>query len=150
MELDRIKILVNRYFDGMTTLEEERVIADYLASCETLPKELIPVRMMFETMGLLKAVEAPAVKQVKRHFRWSHFTAAVTVAASIVLAIIVTTNRDIYIEQPTPAIICHVDGVLVSDQAAAEHEARRILGNMNKNVMLAMENINKFNILKSE
>ena len=107
------------------------------------------MKMMFEALGLLRDIEAPApkVKNRRHSFRWSHFTAAVTVAASILLAIIVTTNKTLYVEQPSPSIICHVDGALVNDQAAAEDEARRILGNMNENITLAMASVDKINIL---
>lgn len=149
MELEKIKILVDKYYDGATSKEEERAIADYLSHCKNLPVELAPVKMMFEALGLLRNIEAPApeVKNKRYSFRWSRFTAGVTVAASILLAIIVTTNKTLYVEQPSPAIICHVDGALVNDQAAAEDEARRILGNMNENITLAMASVDKINIL---
>ena len=143
MELEKIKILVDKYYDGATSKEEERAISEYLRSCENIPTELIAVKMMFEALGLLRNIEAPAleVKNKRHSFRWSHFT------ASILLAIIVTTNKTLYVEQPSPAIICHVDGALVNDQAAAEDEARRILGNMNENITLAMASVDKINIL---
>lgn len=149
MELEKIKILVDKYYDGATSKEEERAISEYLRSCENIPTELIAVKMMFEALGLIRNIEAPAleVKNRRHSFRWSHFTAAVTVAASILLAIIVTTNKTLYVEQPSPAIICHVDGALVNDQAVAEDEARRILGNMNENITLAMASVDKINIL---
>ena len=149
MELTEINRLIDKYFDGETTLSEEQTIATYLATAEHLPKEHHAVKAMFEAMGLLRNIEAPApeVKYKRHSFRWSHFTAGVTVAASILLAIIVTTNKTLYVEQPSPAIICHVDGARVNDQAAAEDEARRILGNMNENITLAMASVDKINIL---
>ena len=151
MELNEIKILVDKYFDGETSLKEESIIADYLASCTELPEELIAVKMMFEAMGLLSEAKAPEAK-IERKFRLRlpHIATAVATAACIMLAIIVT-NREIYTEQqPMPAIICYVDGSLVSDQTAAENEARRILGNMNQNVTLAMASIEKVNIFNKE
>ena len=151
MESNRIKILVDSYFEGTTTREEERELAHYLSTCDNLPAELAPVKMMFEAMGLLSKVEAPkTIKQPRRQISWRGITAAVTVAASILLAIVVTTNKELYNTPPTPAIICHVDGSLVSDQTAAEQEARRILGNMNTNVTLAMASVDKINILATK
>ena len=44
MELNKIDILINRYFEGETTLDEERAIATYLATAEYLPKEHIAVK----------------------------------------------------------------------------------------------------------
>lgn len=151
MELNEIKILVDKYFDGETSLKEESIIADYLASCTELPEELIAVKMMFEAMGLLSEAKAPEAKRERKiRLRLPHIATAVATAACIMLAIIVT-NREIYTQQqPMPAIICYVDGSLVSDQTAAENEARRILGNMNQNVTLAMASIEKVNIFNKE
>ena len=47
MELEKIKILVDKYYDGATSKEEERAIADYLSHCKNLPVALAPVKMMF-------------------------------------------------------------------------------------------------------
>ena len=43
MELDRIKILADKYFDGITSLEEEQELARLLERCENLPDEYIAV-----------------------------------------------------------------------------------------------------------
>lgn len=151
MESSRIKILVDSYFEGTTTRDEERELANYLATSDNLPAEYASVKMMFEAMGLLREIEAPkAVQQPRQRLSWRHITTAATVAASILLAIVITTNKELYSATPSPAIICHVDGMVVSDQAIAEQEARRILGNMNTNVTLAMASVDKINILATK
>lgn len=151
MESSRIKILVDSYFEGTTTRDEERELANYLATSDNLPAEYASVKMMFEAMGLLREIEAPkAVQQPRQRLSWRHITTAATVAASILLAIVITTNKELYSTSPSPAIICHVDGMFVSDQAIAEQEARRILGNMNTNVTLAMASVDKINILATK
>lgn len=151
MESSRIKILVDSYFEGTTTRDEERELANYLATSDNLPAEYASVKTMFEAMGLLREIEAPkAVQQPRQRLSWRHITTAATVAASILLAIVITTNKELYSVSPSPAIICHVDGMFVSDQAMAEQEARRILGNMNTNVTLAMASVDKINILATK
>ena len=151
MESSRIKILVDSYFKGVTTREEEIELANYLASTDNLPTEYASVKMMFEAMGLLRQTQAPKrILERKRKASWKHLTAGLTVAASILLIIVATTNKTIYTEQTTPAIICHVDGTLVSNQATAEHEARRILDNMNANINLAMASVDKISIISRQ
>lgn len=151
MESSRIKILVDSYFEGTTTRDEERELANYLATSDNLPAEYASVKMMFEAMGLLREIEAPkTVQQPRQRLSWRHITTAATVAASILLAIVITTNKELYSTSPAPAIICHVDGMFVSDQAIAEQETRRILGNMNTNVTLAMASVDKINILATK
>lgn len=151
MESSRIKILVDSYFEGVTTREEEIELANYLASTDNLPTEYASVKMMFEAMGLLRQTQAPKrILELKRKASWKHLTAGLTVAASILLIIVATTNKTIYTEQTTPAIICHVDGTLVSNQATAEYEARRILDNMNANITLAMASVDKISIISTK
>ena len=46
MELDRINILVDRYFEGETTLDEERELKEYLATAENIPEEYVALKIM--------------------------------------------------------------------------------------------------------
>ena len=59
MELNEINRLIDRYFEGETTLAEERTIATYLATTDSLPKEHIALKPMFEAMGILREIKAP-------------------------------------------------------------------------------------------
>ena len=39
MELSRVKLLVNKYFVGLTSLEEEQELRRYFAQTENIPEE---------------------------------------------------------------------------------------------------------------
>lgn len=151
MELNKINILINRYFEGETTLDEERAIATYLASAEHLPAEHISIKAMFEAMGLLKEIKAPQPKLQRRSITLSQFRRVAVAVACIFVGVFITartiTNNTLHAE---PMIICYVDGTRVNDQQMAEDEMRRILGNMNENVNLAMARIDKVNLLKTK
>lgn len=151
MELNQINRLIERYFDGETTLAEEREIANYLATAETLPEELHTVKAMFEAIGLLREVKAQAPRTRRRGFSLRHIGGVAAAVACMVVGVIVATNTvsttPIYTE---PEIICYVNGSAVSDRNIAEQEARRILGNMNQNLNLAMARIDKVNLLKTK
>lgn len=151
MELNKINILIDKYFEGETTLDEERAIATYLASAEHLPAEHIAIKAMFEAMGLLKEIKAPQLKPRKRNITISQFRRVAVAVACIFVGVFITmrtmTNTTLHAE---PMIICYVNGTRVTDQQTAEEEARRILGNMNQNVNLAMARIDKINSLKTK
>ena len=151
MELNKINILIDKYFEGETTLDEERAIATYLASTEHLPAEHIAIKAMFEAMGLLKEIKAPQPKPQRESIRLPLFRRIAVAAACIFVGVFITartiTNNALHAE---PMIICYVDGTRVNDQQMAEDEMRRILGNMNQNVNLAMASIDKVNILKTK
>ena len=151
MESNRIKRLTNSYFEGTTTREEEMELAHYLASSDNLPAELAPVKTMFEAMGLLKEVKAPQPKPHRRTITLSLFrrvaVAVVCIFAGLFITMRTVTTTTLHAE---PMIICYVDGARVNDQQMAEEEMRRILGNMNQNVNLAMASIDKINIPKTD
>ena len=151
MELNKINILIDKYFEGETTLDEERAIATYLASAEHLPAEHIAIKAMFEAMGLLKEIKAPQPKLQRRSITLSQFRRVAVAVACIFVGVFIATrtitNKALHAE---PMIICYVDGTRVNDQQMAEDEMRRILGNMNQNVNLAMASIDKVNILKTK
>lgn len=151
MELNEINRLIDKYFEGETSLAEERAIALYLATADHLPEEHRAVKAMFEAMGLLKEIKAPQLKPRKRNITLSQFRRVAVAVACIFVGVFITmrtmTNTTLHAE---PMIICYVNGTLVTDQQTAEEEARRILGNMNQNVNLAMARIDKINSLKTK
>ena len=106
---------------------------------------------MFEAMGLLKEIKAPQPKLQRRSITLSQFRRVAVAVACIFVGVFITartiTNNTLHAE---PMIICYVDGTRVNDQQMAEDEMRRILGNMNQNVNLAMASIDKVNILKTK
>ena len=149
MELNEINRLIDKYFEGETSLAEQRTIASYLATEERLPKEHIPIKAMFEAMGELKTIQAP---KPKRRGITLSLIKRIAVAAACVVAVIVVATRTMTSTtlHTEPMIICYVDGARVDDQQKAEDEMRRILGNMNENVTLAMARIDKVNLLKTK
>lgn len=151
MELNEINILIDRYFEGETTLAEERTIATYLATTDSLPKEHIALKPMFEAMGILREIKTPMPAPRKRSISLRRIGSVAAVAACLVVGIMVVTNTvktsPIYAE---PQIICYVNGSKIEDPQVAEEEARRILGNMNQNINLAMARIDKVNLLKTK
>ena len=151
MELNEINILISKYFEGETTLSEEQAIASYLANAERLPEEHLAIKAMFEAMGLLKEIKAPQPAPRKRSVTISRFRGVAAAVACIFVGVFITTrtitNSTLHAE---PMIICYVNGTRVDNQQMAEDEMRRILGNVNNNVNLAMASIDKVNILKTK
>lgn len=81
MELDNIRLLLDRYFEGETTLEEEKTLAAYFASAD-VADDLLPYRPMFGYFAEAREMEPERtmVLPVKRNrMRW------IPAAASVVL-----------------------------------------------------------------
>lgn len=47
MNIDNIKVLLEKFSSGVSTLEEEQQLADFFRNAKELPKELLPYKQMF-------------------------------------------------------------------------------------------------------
>lgn len=154
MESKEIKILVERYFDGATTLEEEARIAQYFATHSVVDKELDVIREMFLGFSELRNENAPELKAKKRAIKpmaiWLSRASAIAAVVAVVLFSInplTDTNSDTLSQS---GIVCHINGVVVDDPEMVASETNRILGGVADNMALAMASIEKFNILSIE
>ena len=154
MELDRIKILVDKYFDGLTSLEDEQQLAQLLRKCDNLPEEYKAVMMMlssFEELSKAQPSESPIVHIEKRSRKWltinRHWITGAVAAACIIFGVTIlikSTNSSITTsDTEEPSYICYVNGTKVENDQMAYAEAARILGNVSEDVHIAMEEINR-------
>ena len=91
MNENKAKQLVDRYFEGATTLREEQELYAYFTSGH-VSAELTPLKQMFLDMCQLQGCEPAPVAQVvsikpRRHWRKVAIAAAVVAAAGIVAAV---------------------------------------------------------------
>jgi hypothetical protein len=154
MELSRVKILVYKYFDCLTSLEEEQELARYFAQTEDIPEEYQAVKMMLGAFDTLSH-ETPnrEVKVNVKTKRRNTFTlnikwmAGIAAAVAILVGVAITlapNSRNIEVSTETaPAYICYVNGVKVEDDKVAYAEANRILGSLSEDVQLAMAEVNR-------
>ena len=153
MELSRIKILVDKYFDGLTSLEEEQELARYFAETEDIPEEYQVVKMMLSSFCTLSnetpKAEVKAVAETKHRniFRLNRkWIASVAAAAAILIGIVIAFMPNKAIESTTetePSYVCYVNGVRIDDEQVAYAEASRILGSVSEDMQLAMTEVNR-------
>jgi hypothetical protein len=165
MELDRLKILVERYLEAETTLDEERELADIFAAGEDIPEEYEPVRAMFQTFDAIKEQSAPNIAPpvadepkvgAEHKRRWWLLGGVTTIAAAACLVVMLTPpttemegiakeHRGVVAEGAK--LVCHIDGKMVTNESVAYQEANKILGGVANNMQVAMAEIEKFNII---
>lgn len=162
MELDRVKILVDKYLEAETTLAEERELAEYFTTAESIPEEYLPIKAMFTSVAAIREQKAPLVARPKerKRVRWSLIGGvSAAVAAACLIIMLVTPQPSYEIPEvrmaetqpaPQPEIICYIDGVKITDQGVAYAEANKILGGVSTNMQLAMAHIDKYNIINNK
>lgn len=149
MELAEIKILIDKYYDGETTLAEETAIAEYIATHDNLPSELEVMRAIFVTTSTLKETKAPKAKPRVMTLR-RRLTLAISGVAAVAIAIVGIvlipdgTHNTKTNEQPT--ILCYKDGIAIENQEVVMAEAHRILGGVSEDMQIAMAKIEALNI----
>ncbi len=151
MELDRIKILVDKYFEGVTSLEEEQELVRLLDRGDNLPDEYIAVRMMLSSFNEIgkttPSVQAAPKVEHKRHKwltinrRWVA-TAAAVVCIMFGATLLLTPTGETQTEAE-PCYVCYMNGVKVENDQVAYAEASRILGSVSEDMKLAMAEVNR-------
>lgn len=158
MELSDVKILINKYFNGEASLEEECALGDYLATCNDLDDELLVVKMMFEAFGKSQRCQAPAnihiAKPTKRSANAVSLRrfAAIAAAACVVAFVALSAYRywDIGNENLLDeSLVCYVDGVMV-DEAEARAESERIVSSVFSSVDAALGCVSRITHRASE
>lgn len=131
-----IRILTKRFFDGETTLEEERRLYELYRSEESLPEDLKPLREMMLDMGnlLLDKKEEKSLsfngKREKAHIytinkRWSNILA---IAASLLLLFTVGTVW--YNYQRQNECVAYIYGERVTDHDVVIHEMQSAMASL--------------------
>ena len=112
MNEQKTKELLERYFDGATSLDEERELQRYFAESD-IPDSLKIYRPMFAFFDEERAVQPPVQKPVIRKLRL--LSVITGIAASIAILIMV----GLPLKQQPDNIIYYVDGKRVYDETAA-------------------------------
>ena len=149
MELNDINNLINRYFDGDTSQEDELMLMRYFEECSDLPEEHKVVKTMFDSFAQIRA-EKPlqsAMPTPRRVISWrkvDRYAASIAAAVCGVICItaIVLTSAKEEAVWPSECLVCHIDGVRINDQNVAMAEANRILDGVAVNVQSAMQCVN--------
>ncbi len=106
-ELER---LIERYFDGMTTVEEEKALRSHLAHCPWSSQAIDEARMV---MGYFAAHG----DQQRQHTSSGTRQRIIGIAASIAVILAVGTYAIWHLQRPSDVCIAYVDGhVIQSDE----------------------------------
>ena len=144
MNEQKIHELLQRYFDGATSLEEERALQRYFAGSD-MPDSLKAYRPMFAFFAEERAVEPPKQKAVIRNIRLN-LSIITGIAASIAILFLVGVPK-----MKSDDYIYYVDGQRIYDQtaaiASAENKLQLLAASMQKaqNSMAAFDKVQESN-----
>ena len=94
-DINKIRMLFDRYFDGDTTAEEEQLLREYFNHTKDIPADLRAVKVMMTGMSEAAAMTysppAPARKGIVRKIVWGTISAAAAIGLFVSLF-----DREIY------------------------------------------------------
>ena len=94
-DINKIRTLCDRYFDGDTTGEEEQLLREYFNHVKDIPADLRAVKVMMTGMSAAAAMTysppAPARKGIIRKIVWGTISAAAAIGLFVSLF-----DREIY------------------------------------------------------
>lgn len=83
-----IQKLLDRYMQSETTLDEERLLKDYFASCQNIPGEWKAFEVLFKGMAGRRTISANCKRKAKTAYLW-----IAAAAASIVAVVMLMPDR---------------------------------------------------------
>lgn len=133
MELDKIEALLERYFEGETTLAEEKVLQDYFSSAVVAP-HLQQYQSMFAYFNAEKQqhfdAEVRQPKNLRKQITW------ISIAASVVVLLGVGIYTFNSINQETDSHLGTYD-----DPEVAFRETQKALAMLSNNVNVGIESV---------
>lgn len=136
IDRDTVREALERYFEGATSVREERALREYFAGAEDIPTDLAYARTIFgfwddtaaqtsESTFEVPADTRPIVpaRRRRRLMIWACGAAAAVVAA---VAVLVTGN--------TETVYCYVNGQAVTDYDLAYAYTQGALGLIEDNI----------------
>lgn len=146
MEHSQIKELLNKYFEGNTTLEEEAMLRDYFSDAGAIHRDFEYARDLFVHWTESSQMEYKGDSIVKngRALRNKRRVGWLAVAASVCLLVVAGLFWPV--EQQT--VYAYIDGKPVTDKEIALAEMKKALGQVSQEFNRGtseLQRISKFN-----
>ncbi|MDR1738143.1 MAG: hypothetical protein LBR66_04900 [Candidatus Symbiothrix sp.] len=132
MNRNKMNLLLEKYFEGQTSLSEEERLRSYFES-ESVPPEWQPYQALFQYFASERVQEKPATEPVRRHntrrllLRWG------SLAAACLLLFVCLRHRTIPENKSAPEIsIAYIDGKQCADIKIISEEALKGLENFSE------------------
>ncbi len=125
----RIRELLDRYFEGGTSLIEEDELRSYFSANETVAPDLEYARRMFDGFAATARHEVPSgkvsVPRIRRSVRMSLAVRISVVAASV--AVVATASWRLIGHNQNKTVYAYINGMAITDQQEAMEQAEKML-----------------------
>lgn len=143
MDYNRIKILLEKYFDAETTVSEEKELKTFFTHEKEIPQEFEFAQSMFAYIKKEQAVSySKAIKYEKSNKRIFYYISSV--AASI---LIILSTYFLFQKSDNQVIYAYVNGKAITDKNVAAKYSIDALLKVSQNLDNGTKNLNYLNQL---
>lgn len=143
--------MLDRYFDGETTLDEEQTLRRFFTSTDDVPTDLRYAAPMFAYAAEKRAQTRPVVAKASLTHslrrRWGIAASTAAAACMILGAVTIYRGGDIAAEVVPDEAYCYLDGRAITDRAEAEMVTRRVLDGVQADLAHSSEMLATLSIL---
>ena len=127
----KIRTLVDRFFDGQTTLDEEQQLYDYFGQpLESLPGDLLPLRQMFVDLAALTVANEVRQTVVKPRSAFRRWVAAASIAVLVAGGAWMLFRESVPAAPVDDELVAYVYGQRVTDRDKVLSEMHRTMSAM--------------------
>ncbi|MBN2668547.1 MAG: hypothetical protein JXR60_04890 [Bacteroidales bacterium] len=137
MNSNKIKILLEKYFEGNTNLSEEQILKAYFSKTESIPQDLAYAKSFFNYLEDEKNIRYAEKKKKKYIGLWIS-----SIAASLILiGLIIFQN--INPAQENTIVYAYVNGKAITNKAEAMAYTREAMATVSKNLDKGTKHLNQ-------
>lgn len=144
MDSDQIKNLLEKYFEGNSSLAEEKILREYFLHHPAIPSELEYARKLFVHFDDEFAItlNEPIRNKIRgTNTRWIIRVTAIAAGVLLIIALWLIVQKP---AQPT--VYAYINGVPVTDKNIALSEANKALSLVSENLQAGTNGMNKLSV----
>ena len=124
MDYKKVKELLDKYFDGTSSLKEEQLIKEYFAYTKEIPTELIAAKALFDQINEEATEQCEFEPIISPSKNWLSTRFIIRFAASIILLF----GLFYFIQQPVDEQpYAYINGKAITDKNIAIKETKKAL-----------------------
>lgn len=110
-DINKIRSLCDKFFDGETSAEEEKMLRDYFAQADDVPADLKAVKVMIcglsDASSMIYVPKAPKPKTLVRKIVWG----TVAVAASVTMIVTLKNRGNSVVTPGSEQVSCQMESL---------------------------------------
>lgn len=140
MDYREIKVLLDKYLEGESSIREEDELKRFFNENENIPEELLFAKELFHFFGAEKSIEYTKEFEQKKPRRKINLYTLSSIAASLLLALFFVFSNH---KTDEKIIYAYINGEAITDITIAKDQTKQILYAASQKISIGTESMNR-------